>query len=109
MADTLKILGQSAPSAATLTDIYTVPAVTSAAVSSIMVANRSATATSIRVSIAPAGAADATSQYIVYDLAIDGNDVITLNVGITLATTDKIRVYATLATVSFSVFGVEVS
>lgn len=109
MADTLKILGQSAPSAATLTDIYTVPAVTSAAVSSIMVANRSATATSIRVSIAPAGAADATSQYIVYDLAIAGNDVITLNVGITLATTDKIRVYATLATVSFSVFGVEVS
>ena len=102
-----KDLGQSKPSAKTLTDIYTVPALTQATVSTITVCNQSATATSFRISVAPAGAADATSQYLYYDVAIAGNDTFACTFGITLATTDKIRVYNTLATLSFSVFGVE--
>jgi hypothetical protein len=102
-----KVLGQSKPSATTLTDIYTVPALTQATVSTITVCNQSATATSFRISVAPAGAADATSQYLYYDVAIAGNDTFACTFGITLATTDKIRVYNTLATLSFSVFGVE--
>ncbi len=109
MADTFKVLGQSKPSATTLTDIYTVPGATSTTVSTITVCNQSSTATSFRISIAPAGAADATSQYIYYDVAIAGNDTFACTAGFTLATTDKIRVYNTLATLSFSVFGVEVS
>jgi hypothetical protein len=109
MADTFKVLGQSKPSATTLTDLYTVPAATSTTVSTITVCNQSSTATSFRISIAPAGAADATSQYIYYDVAIAGNDTFACTVGFTLATTDKIRVYNTLATLSFSVFGVEIT
>ena len=109
MADAYKVLGQSAPSATTLTDIYTVPAATEAVVSTILVANRSATPTSFRLSVAPAGAADATSQYLYYDVALDGNDTFAATIGLTLATTDKVRVYATLATVSFSLFGTEVT
>lgn len=95
---------QSKPLAATLTDLYTVPALTSAIGSSIQVCNQSATATSFRISVAPAGAADATSQYIYYDVAIPGNDNFTATVGMTLATTDVIRVYATLATLSFTLY-----
>jgi hypothetical protein len=106
MADTIKVLGQSTPAAATLTDAYTAAA--AAVVSSIIAANRSATATSIRVSVAPAGAADATSQYIAYDFPIAGNDIVVLP-SFTVASTAKVRVYATLATVTFSIFGVEVS
>lgn len=109
MADTLKVLGQSNPSAATLTAAYTVPLSTSAMVSKIVVANRSATATAFRVSVAPAGAADASQHYVAYDVGIDGNDTHILNLGIGLATTDVVRVYATLATLSFNVFGIEVS
>lgn len=109
MANAYKILGQSKPSATTLTDIYTVPAATSAIVSTITVCNQSATATSFRISVAPAGAADATSQYIYYDVAIAGNDTFACTFGISLATTDKIRVYNTLATLSFTVTGVEIS
>lgn len=107
MADTYKVLGQSDPSAATLTTIYTVPASTSAIISSITIANRSATPTSFRIAIRPAGAGIANQHYIAYDVPINNNEAITLTLGITLATTDVISVYATLATVSFNVFGVE--
>jgi len=107
MADTYKTLAQSNPLAATLTDAYTVPGATSAVVSTITVANRSATGTAFRISVAIAAAADANEQYIAYDVAIGGNETISLTLGITLAATDKVRVYATLATLSFNIFGVE--
>lgn len=109
MAETYKVLGQSNPTAATLTDIYTVPGSTSAVVSSITVANRSSVATSFRLSVAIAGAADSLEQYTHYDIEIAGNDSQTITIGETLATTDKLRVYATLATLSFNVFGTEIT
>ena len=109
MADTLKVLGQLNPSATTLTTLYTVPASTSAMVSSIVVANRSATATAFRLSVAIAGAADDNKQYIAYDVPIEGQETKVLALGLALATTDVLRAYATLATLSFSAFGVEVT
>jgi hypothetical protein len=109
MAEAYKVLGQSAPSAATLTDLYVVPAATSTTVSTLTVCNRSATATSFRISIAQAGATNADTQYLYYDQAIDGNSTYAITIGMTLAATDKIRVYSTLATVTFCAFGVEVS
>lgn len=109
MAEALKVLGQSAPLATTLTDIYTVPALTQATVSTITVCNRSATATAFRISVAVAGAADATTQYIYYDQQIDGNSTFASTIGLTLGAADKIRVYATLATLTFNVYGIEVS
>lgn len=107
MADDYKVLGQSNPSAATLTAAYTVPASKAAVVSSITACNRSSTATSLRISVAVAGAADSNEQYIAYDVAIAGNEMKTFTLGITLETTDVVRVYATLATLSFNIFGVE--
>lgn len=109
MTDTLKVLGQSSPSATTLTDAYTVPGSTQATVSTVTVCNRSATPTSYRISVAVAGAGNANSQYIAYDAPIDGNETVALTIGITLGAADVIRVYATLATLSFSIFGVEVT
>jgi hypothetical protein len=109
MATTYKVLAQSKPSATTLTDAYTVPASTSAIVSTISVCNQSATATSFRVSVAVAGLADTAKQYIHYDVAIPGNDTYVATLGITLAATDVVRVYNTLATLSFNVYGVEIS
>ena len=109
MAQVHKNLGQSKPAATTLTDLYTVPASTSSIVSTITVCNQSAVATAFRISIAPAGAADATSQYIAYDVPIAGNEVMTFTLGLSMATTDKIRVYNTLATLSFGAYGVELT
>lgn len=109
MAEALKVLGQQDPSAATLTDLYVVPSATSVVVSTITVCNRSATATSFRISVAPAGAADSDEHYLHYDVPIVGNDTFAATFGVTLETTDKIRCYATLATLSFSAFGTEVT
>jgi hypothetical protein len=109
MADSLKILGSNAPAAATSTLLYTVPASTSTTISSISVCNTSATATSFRISVAAAGATLANNQYIYFDQAIDGNSTYVATIGMTLAATDVVRVYATLATLSFNAFGVEVA
>jgi hypothetical protein len=109
MPSTYKVLAQSKPSAATLTDAYTVPASTSVTISTITVANQSATATSFRISVAIAGAVDTAAQYIFYDIAISGNETFAATLGITIAATDKIRVYNTLATCSFNIFGVELT
>jgi len=109
MAVIRKVLGQLNPNITTLTDLYTVPTATSAVVSTITICNRSATSTSFRISVAIAGTADNAIQYIAYDAPIDGNDTISLTLGITLAATDKIRVYATLATLTFNAFGMEVA
>ena len=107
MADTLLVLGQVNPLAATLTDGYTVPALTETIVSTITVANRSAVATEFRISVAIAGAADSVEQYIAFNVPIAGNEAKSFTLGVTLATTDVIRVFATLATLSFNIFGVE--
>lgn len=107
MAIALKVLGQSAPGAASLTTLYTVPASTSTVISSIVVCNRSATPTNFRIAIRPAGAAISNEMYLYYDVAIAGNDTFVATIGISLATTDVVSVYATLATLSFNVFGQE--
>ncbi len=107
MADALKILGQSNPSAATLTTLYTVPASTSAVGSTIIVANRSTVATSFRIACRLAGASISDEMYIYYDVQIPGNETFAGTIGLALATTDVVSVYATLATLSFNLFGQE--
>ena len=107
MATSLKVLGQSAPSATTLTSLYTVPAATTAVASSIIVCNRSATPTTFRVAVRPAGAAISDQHYLYYDITIAGNDTFIATIGLSLATTDKVRVYASTANVSFSLYGQE--
>jgi hypothetical protein len=107
MAVTPKVLGQSNPSATTLTTLYTVPALTSTVCSSLTICNRSATATTFRVAIRPAGAGISNEHYLYYDVTIAGNDTFIATIGITLATTDVVSVYATLATLSFQLYGQE--
>ena len=109
MAETRKVLYQIVPGAASLTDSYVVPGSTQAIVSSIVISNNSATPTAFRISVAIAGAADNSKQYLYYDTPIAGNDTFVATIGITLGAADKIRVYATLATLAFNVFGVELT
>lgn len=109
MPTNYKILGQLATSATTSTDLLTVAASTQVVVSSIVVANRDSSAATFRISCAPAGAALANSQYIAYDVTVGGSDSTVLTMGITLGATDKIRVYASTANLTFSAFGSEIS
>ena len=109
MADTFKILGQAALAATTSTAVYTVPAATSTTVSSVVICNRGATSCTFRLSTAIAGAVLANAQYIYYDQPLDPNSTFVATLGLTLATTDVIRAYASTANVSVNVYGVEVT
>lgn len=108
MATTYKVLGQSAPSATTDTTLYTVPAATSAVASTLSICNRGVS-TTIRIAVRPSGASIANQHYIVYDNYVNTGDTVFLTLGITLATTDVVTVYAGTATTSFSLFGSEIT
>lgn len=108
MAIAYKVLGQSNPSASTETVAYTVPASTEAVVSTITVANQG-TAGSFRVGVSVGGGALGAADYIYHDLAIEADDTFAATFGITLATTDEIRVEASNANMSFNIFGTEIS
>ena len=109
MPTVYKVLGQSAPSATTATTLYTVPASTSAVVSSIVIANRDSAAATFRIALRPAGAALANQHYIAYDVTVGASDSAVLTLGLTLASTDVITVYASTANLSFSAYGSEIS
>ena len=108
MATSYKVLGQSNPAAITVTTLYTSPSVTSAVCSTLVIANLGVS-TTFRVAIRPAGATLANQHYIAYDTPVNQYDTMFLTLGITLATTDVVSVYAGTATVAFSLFGSEIA
>jgi hypothetical protein len=109
MPNTYKVLAQSNPSATTATTLYTVPSSTSSVVSTVTICNQGSTAGSYRIAVRPAAASLAAQHYVAYDVPIAGNDTTALTLGITLATTDVVTVYASSATMSFAAFGSEIS
>ena len=109
MATSYKVLGQVAPSATTDTTVYTVPSATEAVISTIVIANRAATAGTFRLAVRPNGAAIADQHYLAYDVAIAANDSTTLTLGLTLDATDVITFYASSANMSINVSGSEIS
>lgn len=105
-----KVLGQSAPAAATATTLYTVPASTDSIVSTINAVNTHASNSDIiRIAVRPAGATLANQHYIVFGLSLAAGATFTYTAGITIDTTDVITVYSTNGTTSFSAFGSEIS
>jgi hypothetical protein len=109
MPTTYKVLGQLAPSATTATTLYTVPSATSSVISTITICNRAATSATYRIAIRTAGATLSNEDYLAYDSTVPANDTISLTLGVTLATTDVITVYASTANLSFNIFGAEIS
>jgi len=109
MASTYKVLAQSAPSATTNTDVYTVGSGKSAVVSTITICNRAASAATYRIAIRVAGSTLSNEEYIAYDATVPANDTISLTLGVTLAATDVVTVYASTANLSINLFGAEIA
>lgn len=107
MTTITKVLGQLAPSAATLSDLYTVPSGGSAVASTLVATNRGTTATKVRVAIRVAGAAISDKAYIVYDLNVPGSNGHVSTIGIALGSQDVVSVYSLNGSVSFNLFGQE--
>ena len=109
MAIVYKVLGQSNPAATTATTLYTVPASTSTVCSTITICNQAARSGSFRLAVRPAGATLAAQHYIAYDTSLPANDVLTMTIGLTLAATDVVTVYASSTSISFNLFGSEIA
>jgi len=109
MANAYKVLAQSAPSAATATDVYTVPAATETVISTVIIANRAAAAGTFRLSVRPNGGTQTNAMYCAYDVPVAANDSTTLTLGLTMDATDVITVYCSSADMSINIFGTEIS
>lgn len=107
MTQTLKVLGQIAPSATTETTVYVVPGGTSTAVSSVVICNRGGSATTFRLSVSVGGGVTTNKDYLYYDVTIGGNDTFIATVGLTLTASDVMRGYAGNGNLSFNLYGAE--
>jgi len=108
MPTVYKILGQVNPTAATLSTLYTVPASNSTVVSTLNICNLNTAPVTVRVACRPAGATLANTHYVVYDTLVGASDAIALTLGMTLANTDIVSVFANTSGVNFTIFGSEI-
>lgn len=104
-----KVLGQANPTLNTNTPLYTVPSLTSAVISTVTVCNQAATPASFSLAVQPAGASLTSKHWVNYNTNVAGNSTVTLTLGITLGNTDILSCNANTSTVSFNVFGSEIS
>jgi hypothetical protein len=104
-----KILGQSNPAATSNVDLYTVPANTSVVASTLNICNQAIASGTFRIAVRPAGETLASKHYIAYDNVIPALDTISLTIGMSLAATDVVTVYASSSSLSFNLFGSEIT
>lgn len=109
MATTYKVLAQSAPSATTNTDIYTVGAGKQTVISTVTVCNRSGSAATFRIAVRPNAATLANEHYVCYGVSVPPTDTIALTLGMTVDAADVITVYASSADLTFNLFGSEIA
>ena len=109
MPTTYKVLGQLNPTANTLSNVYTVPSATQAVVSTITVCNQTASNVSYSIAVAPDGQADNVRHYIIRGGVVPAADSIAMTLGITIDANDQIRANTNNNSVSFSIFGSEIT
>lgn len=112
MANTYKRLGAINPSANTQTNVYVVPAATSAVVSSITICNQSASNASYSIALMNSSefnAAAPTATFIVRGATVPAADTIILTMGMTANAGMVLAANASSASISISAFGSEIS
>jgi hypothetical protein len=103
----VKVLGQVNPAATTLTTLYTVPSTKATVASTLSVCNLSAAIVSYRIAVRPAGATIDPKHYVIYGASLTANSSDFLTIGMTLAETDIVSVYASDTNIAFTLFGDE--
>ena len=115
MPNTYKILGQVNPSANTLSNVYVVPAATSAIVSTITICNQDTANANVDIIIRPINEALEAKHYLIRGVTIPRADTLilspglTLNASVILAVNNAVVTGETAANVSFNAFGVELT
>ena len=110
MAFGYKVLGQAAPANTSVTDAYTVPTGKEAIISSIAIANVTATDAVYEVYVRVSGVAAVAANALVFDATAGANSTTIIQAGITVSAGDIISVQtATADAITFHVFGTEVT
>jgi hypothetical protein len=110
MATTYKRSGvQGTASVDTYTTLYTVPASTTAVISTIAICNTSASAATYRIGFDDTEGTPGASEWLVYDSSVTGYDTIFLSVGAAIQTGQVVRISSSADTVSFQAFVSEIS
>lgn len=105
--NTMKALYRNSPGTS-VSDAYTVPAGTTTILGMIIACNTTGAAATFGVAIAPAGAADAVSQYVLRTFSVAANDVVTIKLDAVMSATDKIRVVqGTASAINLYISGME--
>jgi hypothetical protein len=104
-----KILGQANPTTAnTEVVLYTVPSSFMALGSVLSICNQGSTTGTCKVAVRPAGTSSTPQTFLLFDAAINPKDSLMLTLGLSLATTDVIGVWASTTSFSFVLSGSEV-
>jgi hypothetical protein len=115
MARTYKILGQDVTNGdgSTMTTLYTVPASTQAVISSVVIGGGTGGAgagSTARLVVKPTSATSlGQKHYLCYDINVPAKDTVTLTLGITLDALAVVQAASNNTTISFNVFGAEIS
>ena len=108
MPTAYKVLAQQATTTG-LVSMYTVPAATETIISSIVVANISASDRTYRITVQPNNATLAQKHYIAYDVVSKANTTTAYTLGITLDATDQVYILGSTTDLSISLFGSEIA
>jgi hypothetical protein len=112
MAQTYKRLGAINPSANTQTNVYVVPASTEAVISTITVCNQSASNASFSIAYMAASEFNSSAPahtYLIRGAVVPAADTLVLTMGLTANTGAVLSANASIANISFGVFGSEIS
>ena len=113
MANTYKILGQVNPTANSQSNVYVVPAATSAVINSIQIANQSASNVSYSLIVMPSSAyaspASNGMYYIIRGGTMPASDAATLTLSLSLPAGAIVAANTNSSSLSFSAFGVEIT
>ena len=112
MAQTYKRLGAINPSANTQTNVYVVPASTEAVISTITVCNQSASNASFSLAMMNSSEFNASAPaatFLIRGAVVPAADTLVLTMGLTANTGAVLSANASIANISFGVFGSEIS
>lgn len=100
---------QGTASTGTYSTLYNTGASTEAVVSTILICNTASASATYRIGLDDSAGTPGSSEWLVYDAVVAGNDTIALTLGISLGNSKYIRVSSSANTVTFSAFVSEIS
>lgn len=100
---------QGTASTSTYATLYTVPATKAAVISTIGIANESASSIEYRIGISDSDTDPVSGEFLVYDSAVSANDTTFITVGITLTAGQYLKISSSSNTSTFTCFISEIS